>query len=160
MRVSAVLLLLVGWVSAAGVTRSPAAENLRMASTHEASVATTVGRKLRHALDEAYKKPRIGAGNPGQFDVTALVQEYLPVGTPIAEAIAILQAASFDIRREARNDDPSQPQQNLVVASIEPFERHLFWTYYSSLRIQLTPVQEAGVEVVGSLDARFKYPML
>jgi hypothetical protein len=157
-RVTAALLLIVGWLPVDGNhSRVFAAA---MASTHEASVAKTVGRKLRDALDQAYKKPRITAGNPGQFDVTALVQEYLPVGTPIDQAIAILQSARFQIRREPRSDDTSQPQPQLVVAAIEPFERHIFWTYYSSLRVQLTPVQEAGVEVVGSVLARFKYPML
>jgi len=169
-RVSAALLLIVGWlcvdgnhsrVFAAANAGSPAGQpGLLMAATHEASVAKTVGRKLRDALDQAYKKPRVTAGNPGQFDVTALVQEYLPVGTPIDQAIAILQSARFQIRRESRGDDTSEQQPPLVVASIEPFERHILWTYYSSLRVQLTPVQEGGVEVIGSVHARFKYPML
>jgi hypothetical protein len=169
-RVRAAFLLIVGWLCVAGnhcrvfaaasADSSAGRPGLPMASTHEASVAKTVGRKLRDALDQAYKKPRVGAGNPGQFDVTALVQEYLPVGTPIDQAIAILQSACFQIRRESRSDDTSQQQPQLVVASIEPFERHLFWTYYSSLRVQLTPVEEAGVEVIGSVLARFKYPMV
>jgi hypothetical protein len=167
---SAALLMIVSWLCVDGNHSRPfAAANagslagqpgLLMAETHEASIAETVGRKLRGALDQAYKKPRVTAGNPGQFDVTALIQEYLPVGTPIDQAIEILQFARFQIRRESRGDDTSQQQPQLVVASIEPFERHILWTYYSSLRVQLTPVQEAGVEVIGSVHARFKYPML
>ena len=123
-------------------------------------MSKTLGRQLRHALDQAYKKPPVMTGNPARFDVTALVQEYLPVGTQIDEAIAILQSAGFQVRREPRGEATSPEQPPLVVAAIEPFERHLFWNYYSSLRVQLTPVRESGVEVVGSVIATFKYPAL
>ena len=124
-------------------------------------MAKTVGRQLRDALDKAYKSPRIkSTENPRQFDVTTLVQEYLPVGTPIEKAIAILQSAGFKTRREARGGSASQPLPQVVVASIYPFERHLLWTYYSSILIELTPVQEAGPEVIGSVFARFRYPDL
>jgi hypothetical protein len=168
LRVIAVLLVIMGWAWMDGNYSLALADasggsfaDSHTASVYGASVAKTVGRKLRDALGQAYKQPRVTSGeNPNQLDVSALVQEYLPVGTPIDQAVAILQSAGFQIRRESRGDHTSEPQPQLVVAWIEPYERHLLWTYYSSIRVQLTPVQEAGVEVISAVLARFSYPML
>ena len=116
------------------------------------------GEQLRKELNFVYKHLNEHSSeipnHPETRNITETVIRFLPIGISLNDAEAILRFAGFKIRHLPEGS--SSP--TLASAVIYPFEKHLLYTYYSSIKIVLSQDAIDRRDTVGGIFATVTMP--
>lgn len=124
----------------------------------------TRGEQLRRELNAVYKElyshSREIPSDPNSRDITETVIRFLPIGILLNDAESILRFAGFSIHPMDLREWGGSRSPILARAAIYPFERHLFYTFYSSIRVDLYQDAIDQRDRVGRVRAEVVMPSL
>lgn len=95
-------------------------------------------RKLRAAIDAVYEDPGAGVAVPNApsgLDISATIRTYIPPGSPLRDAEAILRFAGFKISKSSPPNTPPSSPTVQMNALIQPYKRGFLWAYASSVSV-------------------------
>jgi len=150
--------------SAGDVVRDPTGSPVvtAVSSNTGAHALKATGWRLRKALNTVYKDLHSHSqeipNRPDSRDISVTVVRFLPVGISLNDAESILRFAGFSIYPLDLRDGDGNRSPILARAVIYPFERHLFYTYYSSIKVELSQGDIDNRDRVGRIRAEVVMP--
>jgi hypothetical protein len=133
-------------------------------STIDARALKASGEQLRKELNSVYKElyshSQEVPNPPDSRDTSGTVIRFLPIGISLNDAESILRFAGFRIYPlDLREWDGSRSPM-LARAVIYPFEKHFFYTYHSSIKVELSQDDIDNRDKVGRVRAEVVMPSL
>jgi hypothetical protein len=152
--------------SVGDTVQNPTGSDLATAatSTIDARALKARGEQLRRELNTVYKElhshSREIPNDPNSRDITETVIGFLPIGISLNDAESILRFAGFSIHPMDLREWDGSRSPILARAAIYPFERHFFYTYYSSIKVELFQDAIDQHDRVGRVRAEVVMPSL
>jgi hypothetical protein len=152
--------------SAGDIVQDPTGSHVATAviSTIDARALKASGEQLRKELKTVYKELYSHSqeipNHPDSRDISGTVIRFLPVGISLNDAESILRFAGFSIYPLDLREWDGSHSPILARAVIYPFGKHFFYTYYSSIKVELSQDDIDNRDKVGRVRAEVVMPSL
>jgi hypothetical protein len=123
-------------------------------ATDPLNAQQAIGRALRVAIDSTYRQARAEERNVSAADLTALVERFIPLGSPVSDGESVLRHAGLEVRRVVQ-DRRAGVFASTDYASLLVCGTRLLVTLYPTSDGPVTDVSAVHWDAIAKVSASF-----